>query len=165
MKKLDTIAGAATKLLADDNAYERLNKTIENTSEMIAAMHNFVTNNLDDLEIAVKNLKIITSDLKSAIDKYEPRTDKLVGKLDLTIDETRKLVNNADHAILNANKLIDDLSVITEDIRKADGIVGRLIYDKEFADKMDSTFNTLYEFLLQIKEHGININTRLGTRP
>ncbi|MFC2129898.1 MlaD family protein, partial [Bacteroidota bacterium] len=130
LKKLDTIAGAATKLLADDNAYERLNKTIENTSEMIAEMHHFVTNNLDDLEVAVKNLKIITSDLKSAIDKYEPRADKMVAKLDLTIDETRKLVKNADQAIMNANKLIDDLSVITEDIRKADGVAGRLIYDK-----------------------------------
>jgi hypothetical protein len=74
-------------------------------------------------------------------------------------------MKSADAAIENANNLITELKTLTEDARKQDGLVGKLIYDKQFASNLDSTIQSLNNFILLIKEHGININARLGTRP
>ncbi|MFH1050275.1 MAG: MlaD family protein [bacterium] len=161
IKRLDTIATAASEIITD----KRIENTLANTSEMSESLNNFVNKNITNLELAITNLKIVSAELKSAINKYEPKAENLIGKLDLTVDETRNLMKNADAAIANTNNLINELNEFSKDIKKSGGVAGKLVYDKKFAERMDSTFNTLHEFLLLIKEHGININTRLGTRP
>ncbi|ROL61445.1 hypothetical protein D9V86_05710, partial [Bacteroidetes/Chlorobi group bacterium ChocPot_Mid] len=133
--------------------------------QMVESLNLFVNKNIGNLELAVTNLKIVATELKMAIDKYEPKADNLVNKLDMTLDDTRKLLKNTDGAIANANSLINELSDFSKDIKKSDGVVGKLVYDKNFANRLDSTFTNLHDFLLMIKEHGININARLGTRP
>jgi len=161
LKRLDTIATAASVLITD----KRIENTLANTNQMVETLNQFVNKNIGNLEIAVSNLKIVATELKIAINKYEPKADNLVTKLDLTLDDTRKLLKNADEAIGNANNLINDLNEFSNDMKKSDGVVGKLIYDKNFANRLDSTFINLHEFLMMIKEHGININARLGTRP
>ncbi len=161
MKRLDTIASAASILITD----KRIENTLANTNEMVATLNNFVNKNIGNLEIAISNLKFVSSDIKSAINKYEPKADNMINKLDITIDETQKLIKNADDAISNANNLITELHDYSKDLKNSNGVIGKLVYDKQFAERMDSTFTTLYEFLLIVKEHGININARLGTRP
>jgi phospholipid/cholesterol/gamma-HCH transport system substrate-binding protein len=161
LKKLDTIATAASLIIND----ERLSATIENTHNITANLNDFVQNNISELQTSVNNLKAITSELKSAIDKYEPKADEMMTKLDNTIEDTQKLMRSADEAIANANNFISELSEFSKELKNTDGLAGKLVYDKKFAEKIDSTFNTLYDFLLQVKQHGININTRLGTRP
>jgi phospholipid/cholesterol/gamma-HCH transport system substrate-binding protein len=161
LRKLDTMATAGNKLLTD----KRIEESLANTSSAIESMNYFIQNNIKSLETTVANLKSITVDLKSAINKYEPRIDNLSNKIDKTLDDTQNLMKSADAAIENANNLITELKTLTEDARKQDGLVGKLIYDKQFASNLDSTIQSLNNFILLIKEHGININARLGTRP
>jgi phospholipid/cholesterol/gamma-HCH transport system substrate-binding protein len=161
LKRLDTIATAASVLINN----KKIENTLDNTNQMVESLNLFVNKNIGNLELAVTNLKIVATELKMAIDKYEPKADNLVNKLDMTLDDTRKLLKNTDGAIANANSLINELSDFSKDIKKSDGVVGKLVYDKNFANRLDSTFTNLHDFLLMIKEHGININARLGTRP
>ena len=161
LRKLDTMATAGNKLLTD----KRIEESLANASSAIESMNYFIQNNIKSLETTVANLKSISVDLKSAINKYEPRIDNLSNKIDKTLDDTQNLMKSADAAIENANNLITELKTLTEDARKQDGLVGKLIYDKQFASNLDSTIQSLNSFILLIKEHGININARLGTRP
>lgn len=161
LKRLDTIATAASVLIND----KRIENTLDNTNQMVESLNSFVNKNIGNLELAVTNLKVVATELKNAINKYEPKADNLVNKLDLTLEDTRKLLKNADESITSANTLINDLNEFSKDMKKSDGVVGKLIYDKNFANRLDSTFTNLNDFLLMIKEHGININARLGTRP
>jgi hypothetical protein len=40
-----------------------------------------------------------------------------------------------------------------------------MLYDKQLGARLDSAINDLYDFLLVIKQNGVNVNLRLGTRP
>ncbi|MFP4370585.1 MAG: hypothetical protein ACLFR2_13500, partial [Candidatus Kapaibacterium sp.] len=117
------------------------------------------------LNATVDDLRFITSELKAAITDNRPALESIITKLDTTLSETRVLVNSAGRAVSSADSLIYDVRAVTNDVRSNEGLVNRLIYDKEFAQRLDSTLNVLNGFLYKINDHGVNVNLRLGTRP
>ena len=115
--------------------------------------------------LRLKNMKVISTDLKLAIQTDGPKVDELINKLDKTLNSTKGIINNAEMTLNSANSLIQDLNDITKNIKSGSGFVNRLIYDKNLSIKLDSTLNNLTGLVEMIKQHGVNVNLRLGTRP
>jgi phospholipid/cholesterol/gamma-HCH transport system substrate-binding protein len=165
IKKLDTIANETSRLLGDKVVMDRLINTLKTTDEIATSINNLVNANKNDLQQTLLNLKTITSDLKIAIKKNEPRIDELMSKIDSTINITKGAIGNANSTITDASALIKDLRDISSEIKSAQGVAGKLLYDKELGIRLDSTLTNLGSFLKTISMYGINVNTRLGTRP
>ncbi|MFA6569833.1 MAG: MlaD family protein [Bacteroidota bacterium] len=165
IKKLDTVASAAATLLSDKTFINNIHNTINNASEMTGSMNNLLKNNLSSIQTTLSNLKTLTTDLKVAVQKNSPRIDTLITDIDLTIGDTRALLKNTNSTVNSTDALIADLKKIADEIKNGKGFVHTIISDEDFKLKMDSTLTTLYELIKQLKEHGINTNIRLGTRP
>jgi hypothetical protein len=58
-----------------------------------------------------------------------------------------------------------DINDVVLEIKKGDGTIGRLIYDKNMGARLDSALTTLGSFVDAVSKHGVNVNVRLGTRP
>jgi phospholipid/cholesterol/gamma-HCH transport system substrate-binding protein len=165
IKRIDSIAEAANTWIVEDQALDKLTRTIDNADELTSKINTFADNNLYKLEASVSDISILTRDLRKAIETNSPKIDDIVNNLDKTITEARGLISTTDSTITNANALISDIKMLTDDIKNGQGIVGKMIYDKELSDKLTQTITDLNEFIQVISEHGININARLGTRP
>lgn len=158
LKKLDTIATAVNAFLNNDANLKNIQNTISNTDEMVKNIKDFTNNNISNLNQIVSNLKTITKNINSDYSEYKPKFDSSFNKIQITL-------NDADDAINSANLLLKQFNNISVDINNSKGLISKLIYDKKFASKLDSTLIDLSKFLKQIKKYGININARLGTRP
>ncbi|MFP4542946.1 MAG: MlaD family protein [Candidatus Kapaibacterium sp.] len=165
LRRIDTVAASATDLFADGTVVDGIRASVDNSRELTGNINLLLKNNYTKLNATVDDLRFITSELKDAITDNRPALESIITKLDTTLSETRVLVNSAGRAVSSADSLIYDVRAVTNDVRSNEGLVNRLIYDKEFAQRLDSTLNVLNGFLYKINDHGVNVNLRLGTRP
>ncbi len=165
IRRLDTLAAAMNKLIGDEKSYARLEKSIENLAKTSQRIDNFTANNLNDLRASINNLRYVSEKLKFSYDKYEPRADSISKKLDRTLDRASSTLKTAEVSLGEVETLLANLNSIAEKTDSGEGAIAKLLNDKRFAEKLDSSVTILHDFILQIKKHGVNINTRLGTRP
>lgn len=165
VKKLDTLSARVNGMLDDGKIASQLKSTLNNADAITAMLKVFLEKNSGDLTASIKNMKSISTDLKYAIQKNTPKVEDLISKLDNTLNSTKTIISGAELTLVNANSLIQDLNDVTKNIKSGNGMVNRLIYDKTLSMRLDSTINSLTELVNMIKQHGVNVNLRLGTRP
>ncbi len=165
IKKLDTISSTVNKLFESGKHSAQIKQIVQNTDELIATTRDLLGNNKDELNTTIKNLNLIAADVKSLIKKDEPKLDSLLSKLDNTLKSTKVIVDKAELTLSNVDVIISDIKNITNEIKNGDGFISKVIYDKNTSAKLDSTVANLTELLSLIRQYGINVNVRLGTRP
>jgi phospholipid/cholesterol/gamma-HCH transport system substrate-binding protein len=165
VRRADTIASTVNNLTADGKLNAQIKNIASNAEELTANLNSLMKNNMGDINASIKNLKAISSDLRASISKNEPKVAKLVDELDKTINSTQGLLTKAGGSLTKADALIADFQDISKQLKEGKGAVGKLIYDQSFAVKLDSTINSLTDFINMLKMHGVNVNLRLGTRP
>lgn len=165
VRRLDTALIAINSMLNDETFVDDVKNTASNASELTENLNSLINNNYADLELAIDNIRHLSSELKSIVDHNSPKLNKIIDDLDKTLASADKLLLNADTAVNDFRAIADDLNDITGAVKNKGGLVNKLIYDKEFANKLDSTFARLSHLLNMISDHGVNVNVRLGTRP
>ncbi|TAL68356.1 MAG: MCE family protein [Bacteroidetes bacterium] len=165
VKRLDTLSVSINRIVSDEDFINNLKSTVSNTSRLAENANNLLNNNIKSIELTISNLKSITSELNASIKQNEPRIDTLITKFDLTIDDTRTLIAQTNKTIADAELIVKDLKDMTDSVRYGNGFVNKLIYDKEFSARIDTTITNLSKFIEQVQQHGINANIRLGGRP
>ncbi|MFA5512617.1 MAG: MlaD family protein [Candidatus Kapaibacterium sp.] len=165
VRRLDTIAASATELLADGKVVNDIRNTMQNASQVTGNLNSFVDKNYNKLENTVTNLNSLSESLKKAVDKHEPGIERIINDIELTLADARGLITSIDSTVSDANIFVDNINTLTGDLKTGDGIISRLMYDKELNNKLDSTFTNLSILLDMINNHGINVNVRLGSRP
>lgn len=165
VKRLDTIAAAGTELFADGKFVQDLKYSANNASELATNVNLFFNDNKQKLNQTLNNLDILTKNLKNAIDKHEPSIGRILNDVEFALKDARVLLTNADSTIVDANKLVSNLNMITNEIKDGNGFVNKLIYDKDLNQKLDSAFINLNDLIFMIKNYGVNVNVRLGSRP
>ncbi|MDW8436435.1 MAG: MlaD family protein [Chloroherpetonaceae bacterium] len=128
----------------------------------------------EDLKISVRNLRVITEDLK-AISRDLRQTDikSLVAKIDQTlttidalvkdlqpqlngaVQDVRKTVKNADDLIASLKQLSDRLQ------QDRNSLVGKVLNDEKFVAKLDSVIAHLNNVLKLGEKEGINVKLRV----
>ncbi len=163
--RLDTITSSINVLLSDGKLIDDLKSTVHNANQLIENANTLIENNYGNINNSLKNLSILSDDLKNAVKKYEPSVDILISDLQIAIGNTKELLQRADTVMNNANSLVKNVDGIATDVKNKNGLIGKLIYDKQFADQLDSSLVELYNLVNIIKQHGVNVNVRLGSRP
>lgn len=165
VKRLDTIAISLTEILSDEQFIRDVKDIAHNASSMIENANSLLDENYAAINQSIQNIKVLTTDLRKAVEKHEPTVGKIINELQITVTELREFLSKGDRLADNANKLVDDFVEITNNIKSGDGLVNKLIYDKAFFMKLDSAISSLSELITFINVNGINVNMRLGTRP
>ncbi len=128
----------------------------------------------DDLKISVRNLRLITEDLKSVsrdlrqadlksliakVDQTLTTVDALIKELQPqlngTISDVRSTVKNADELVASLKQLSDRLQ------NDKQSLLGKALNDEQFAAKIDSVILHLNEVLKLGEKEGINVKLRV----
>jgi ABC-type transporter Mla subunit MlaD len=165
IRTLDTMSKSANEIISDEKFIADLKSTMNNANELTGNLNTLVNDNYIKLENSLTRLENLTTNLDEAVIKHEPSVGRILGDIETLVADTRTLLNSADGTLSRADVLITDLRDISGQIKSGKGAVGKFIYDDEFAMRLDSTINGLYQFVEIIRQHGVNVNVRLGSRP
>lgn len=165
VRKLDSISTSLNDLLKDSLMINNLKSTIQNTNDLTQDLKSFMNENRNELTNTITNLNTLSKDLKVAVQKNEPKVSNLIDSIQTTVTKANKLITNLDITSNEANKLINDVNSIVKDIKNNQSIVNKVLYDKKFADDLDSAINSISKLVEFINQNGVNVNVRLGTRP
>lgn len=165
VRNLDTISTNIAEITSDPHFVSGIKSTVKNAEELSSNLNDFFANNRASLQKSLNDISYLTTELKKAVEINSPKVNTIVDDLQATINDARGFIAGADSAVYDARELISNLNSIAEEVRRGEGFVNKIIYDKELASKLNSTIKGLSEFLDMIKHHGVNVNLRLGTRP
>lgn len=165
VKKLDTVASSATSLLADGQVVSDIRNTLSTTNQITQDLKGLISNNTNKIQGAIDNLAILSRDLKVFVDDNKNTLSDIINNADTTLSDTKILISNVENSIKKADELLSNINSMVSDIKTKESLVNKLLYDKEFSLKLDSTLNSLGILVNTIQEHGINVNVRLGSRP
>ncbi len=163
--RLDSLAYSANELLADPEFTDKLKKSVDNAYEISENANSLLRDNYDRIDNSLAGLESLVNDLRSALDENEPKLSAALDELDSTLTEARVLIASVESSAAGADSLVLEVRMMVENVRTGDGFANKVLYDEEFAAQMDSILAELKTLAEQIKEHGINTNIRLGTRP
>jgi len=165
IRRLDTIAAAATELLADGRFIANVKNTAAEANLLIQNANNLLDENYKYLSQSIKNIRTLTNDLKNAVQKHEPSVGRIINQLQGVLGDTKDFLGSADSMAVAAKSLINNIDDIAKQLRNGDGFASKLLFDPEFMKRMDSTLTEMSKLVNMINNHGVNVNIRLGTRP
>ena len=164
--KLDTLLIKTSQIVEDKALANDLQAIISNTSAATTELNNLLQRNSQNFDLMVNNFTQISSDLNVAMRDNKPQVETIIKNLEIASIELNKLIEKTTPAISEASRLLAETNAIILDIKSDNGgTLSKLIYDKDFANKLDSLVMSFDELAKQIKEYGINTNVRFGRKP
>jgi phospholipid/cholesterol/gamma-HCH transport system substrate-binding protein len=164
--KLDTLLISTNSIISDKKFIGKLQEIVTNTALATNELNEILNKNDKNIELSVENVAQISSDLQLLLSENKSQIDKIVDNLEVSSDELNNILAKADTTFLSANKLITNLNEIVENVKSDNGgAISKLIYDEEFAKKLDTLVESFDGLAKQILEYGINTNVKLGHEP
>lgn len=165
IRRFDTLTSYAVKLFEGGEMVDNIKITAENTAQLTTNLNAMLNENISDIDKSIKNLKIITDDIRIAIKDNTPRVENLLSSLDTTTSRLNSLLAKAEKTIEGADLLLTDLISISEAVKNGNGLASKLIYDDKFAAKLESSIKDITDFINQVKKYGVNTNVSFGSKP
>ncbi|HYF04315.1 MAG TPA: MlaD family protein [Patescibacteria group bacterium] len=163
--KLDTTMTGVNELFADGKMVRQVRTVVDNTEELTTNLNSLVKDNRLQLQMAVRDLNVLLKDLRAAVNVNAPNIEKLVNNLNTTVTKVDGLLVKTDRTLDGAEHLVSDVRGIIGDVKNGKGAVSKLVYDEQFAKKLDVTINELNLLLNSIRKNGINVNAEVGHKP
>jgi phospholipid/cholesterol/gamma-HCH transport system substrate-binding protein len=164
--KLDMLLTKTSNVLENDDLANDLQSIIKNTATVTEEMSALIKKNNQNINSSISDLTHILADLRATVNTKKPQIEVIIDNLEIASKDLNKLLAQTDNTFAGIDKLISDVNEIVTEIKSNNkGAINKLIYDKEFADKLDSLVQSFDGLAKQIKEYGINANVRLGGRP
>ena len=165
ISQLDTTLTSTNKVLGNKNFATNLQLAVDNATQTLTITREILEQNQTNINQIVKNLKEILSELRNDYSIYEPKINRIVTRLDTISFQTTNLLENGSATVEKINRSLNQLNDILLEIREGDNFANKIIYNKEFAQRLDSTLRQVSELITFIQKNGVNVNLRLGTRP
>jgi len=163
--RLDTIAISATDLLRDGQFMDDLKYSVAEARILVANANTILDQNSEAFRNTMQNAETITQDLRVAIERNTPEVERLLDSLNITVANANSLINDLEGSVEGVDQFIDNINTVVMDLRNNQSALNLLMYDDEFAMKLDSAMTTFGDFIELVRQHGVNVNLRLGTRP
>ncbi len=164
--KLDETISGINKVMKNDTLVANLNEIVSNTSKLTTNLSNMIISNKAAINSIIKKTDLLVSQISSITQNKTTEIEQIISEISLTTNELNNIIKKTDKTFLKANELLINTNVIINDIQKNNGgFMSKLIYDKQFAHKLDTIVYNLDSLLEHIKKYGINANIRLGSRP
>ncbi|MDQ1265925.1 MAG: phospholipid/cholesterol/gamma-HCH transport system substrate-binding protein [Bacteroidota bacterium] len=164
-RRVDTILAAISSIVGKPEFTNRINGSIDNLYNVSNTLDRSLNDENGSLYITIKNLRILSSDLREAYQGYNPKINALLDKLDRITDDASQLITNAKSTLRRSDTLLSNFNEISDSIKNGSGLVPRLINDQALAARLDSALAELSLLASQLRQYGINTNVRLGSRP
>jgi phospholipid/cholesterol/gamma-HCH transport system substrate-binding protein len=165
LQKLDVTLTGLNTLFGDSVLLADLKGISTNANIAVRDLKNLLENNKENLNTSLKDLKSISSDLKSVIGSNKENLNTIIQNFATISKDVKPLIVKADSLVSNLEGLSVNLNSIISKVENGDGFANKLLFDKSFSLKIDSTLNSLDSLVNLIKKYGVNVNVRLGTRP
>ncbi len=165
MRRLDTISVALTALLSDEKFVNDIKSTFQSASELSSDINQIIKNNRGKIENSIADISDIIDKLRNSIDRNEPKVSSIIDELDKSITNLQPLIGKSSESLDSLDRLIANLNDISTQVKDPEGSIGRLLYDKELSNRLDSTLTELSEFIKKMNKYGINVNVGLGHEP
>jgi phospholipid/cholesterol/gamma-HCH transport system substrate-binding protein len=165
ISQLDTTLTSTNKVLGNKNFATNLQLAVDNATQTLTITREILEQNQTNINQIVKNLKEILSELRNDYSIYEPKINRIVARLDTISFQTTNLLENGSATVEKINRSLNQLNDILLEIREGENLANKIIYNKEFAQRLDSTLRQVSELITFIQKNGVNVNLRLGTRP
>jgi phospholipid/cholesterol/gamma-HCH transport system substrate-binding protein len=165
VRRLDTLTEKFSFIINTEGFTDNVSNIVKNTDELIANANSLLKQNLSNINNIIADIRSLVSNMNNDYHRYEPRLDTLVNNLNIAVNSANKTMTRIDTSINSANNILTDVNSITSEIKNGQGTISKLIYDKQFAAQLDSTVANLNELIDLIRQFGVNVNVRLGTRP
>ncbi|MFM8569442.1 MAG: MlaD family protein [Candidatus Kapaibacterium sp.] len=165
LQRLDTMSSSLNHLVGDSSFVNNVKQTADNANEAVAALKSVLVTNKENLQVSLQNLRAISQDLQRMVKENDTTVTALLRKVNAAASSTQRILVSADSTLVRVDRLMTDINDVVVEIRKGDGTIGRLIYDKNMGARLDSALTTLGSFVDAVSKHGVNVNVRLGTRP
>lgn len=159
--RLDTMTTKLSDIVSAEGFTDKVLNIVNNTDILISDAKNLLNRNLDEINAIISDINELTGNLKKDYKKYEPKLDSLLTKLDVTLLSADKLLGKLDTTMSSANGMLADAKDITGEIKGGKGLVSRMIYDKNFSTKLDSTIVNVDKLINMLLEYGVKVRVRL----
>lgn len=156
--RLDTLLGNMNQIMGDKQLVQSVKNSIQNLDATLSTARAILAENKQDLHQTLVNTRDMVAQIKDFIEKNRPLFER-------TVNDADKTLNTADGAIAHADSTIAGINQILNDIKNGNGVAGKLIYDKQLGDRLDSTLVGAHRLIQFFLDNGVNVNLRLGTRP
>jgi phospholipid/cholesterol/gamma-HCH transport system substrate-binding protein len=156
--RLDTLLGSMNQIMGDKQFVQSVKNSIQNLDATLSTARAILAENKQDLHETLVNTKEMVVGIKDFIEKNRPLFER-------TVSDADKTLNTVDGTIAHADSTIATINEILSDIKKGNGVAGKLIYDKQLGERLDSTLTNAHKLIQLIMDNGVNVNLRLGTRP
>ncbi|MCE5305001.1 MlaD family protein [bacterium] len=165
LKNLDNTLASANKILSNDTLITNFKETIDNTNKTVRQLNSLLNKNYANLDETIKDLHSISNNLDNMIKSNQPQVNSISQNLDTILRDSKPILAKANLLFDSLNIVMSNLQKISKELESGNGIVPRLINDKNLSARLDSTLFQLDTLLNQIIRYGINTNIRLGTKP
>jgi phospholipid/cholesterol/gamma-HCH transport system substrate-binding protein len=165
LKNLDNTLASANKILSNDTLITNFEEIIDNTNKTVHQLNSLLNKNYANLDETIKDLHSISNNLDNMIKSNQPQVNSISQNLDTILRDSKPILAKANLLFDSLNIVMSNLQKISKELESGNGIVPRLINDKNLSARLDSTLFQLDTLLNQIIRYGINTNIRLGTKP
>lgn len=165
INQLDTTLSSTNKILGNKNFASNLQLAVDNASQSLTITREILEQNQTNINQIVKNLREILIELRNDYSTFEPKINKIITRLDTISIQTVNLMEKGYSTFEKIDHSLNRLNDILLEIREGDNLANKIIYDKKFAERLDSTLRQVSELITFIQKYGVNVNLRLGTRP
>lgn len=165
LQKLDVTLTGLNTLFGDSLMLAQVKGIARNTNSVVEDLKVLLDENKGNLSASLKDMKSISSDLKSIVSSNKDNLDKIIKNISTISQDAKPLVSRADSLVTSLQTISNDLNRIIKKVENGDGLASKVLFDKNFSDKVAGTLGSLDSLVSLIKQYGINVNVRLGTRP
>ncbi len=169
--KSEKIIAFMDKLLGGEESWVEIDKIIKNTANFTGTLNKLLLENKEDIGSTIKDLNSISASLKKIIkensDDVRITTEKVKQtaiqfqqislQLNKTVDNLNNTVVGTKKEITNTftelTKTVNSLQAILQKVEKGEGTLGKLLSDKEIADRLANAAKNIEELTLDLKKN------------
>ncbi len=134
---------------------QRLVDIVENVRQVSGELREMVAANRENVDATVGNMRALTADLRIAIPKLAASIDRVANQVGGTVGENRedmrKIVENLRVLSADLKTTTDNMNSITGQVKSGQGTVGKLIYDQEAYNRLNTALGSVESGVNELK--------------
>ncbi len=164
IRKLDTLASSFNILLADTAFSSEIRHISSGMVELVDNANN-VFSGQNGLRATLSNANDLIASFDTLIDKNSEDVTLLLQDLRSTFSTLDLTLTNANSTLSSFDPVIKKMDELLSDLRREGGLFHKISNDTQLSKDLEELISEILLFVKQAKQHGINVNASLGSKP
>ena len=149
------ITESLRNVMAGPAGQHRLEDIVENVRVVTTDLRAMIAANRSNVDATMGNMAALTADLRVEIPKLAASIDRVANQIGGTVGENRedvrKIVENLKVLSADLKTTTDNMNAITGQVKSGQGTVGKLIYDQEAYNRLNSALGSVESGVNELK--------------